>query len=617
MNEGFALLEVVNDGGGRPAHYRFLEVNPAFASLTGLATNAVVGHTLRDVFRHVDPSWPTHCETAITTKSPVRFAYHAPDLGKHIGVTIFSPAEGRIAAVLADITDRKSGEEAVSRYRMLSRHARESIMFLSRDGKILDANEATFRVHGYARDELIGMYLAALRPPESRGIVDAQITAALAGGILFDAQHLRKDGSRFDVEVSALSARAEGEWMIMCIIRDISERKRLEAGLRESEARFRTIFEQAPVGIAVSGTDGTLFECNPSMRRTLGYDRTELAGTTLEQVTPPGDGDSWRDVFRRLLQNPSRPVASEKQYIHKDGHRIWGSLIATLLPARAGMPPLVISMFQDVSERKAAEEEILRLNLELERRVAQRTEQLRAINRELEAFSYSVSHDLKAPLRAIQGFSIAMTEDCSAQLDDQARHYLSRITEASARMNQLIGDLMDLSRLSRQPLNRETIPMSALALEVVDELRASSPGHAPEIRIEEGLTASADPNLIKVVLLNLIGNAWKYTGRTTSPVIEFGLLGAEFFVRDNGAGFPMQHAGKLFSPFQRLHSEEEFPGTGVGLATVQRIINRHGGTIRAEAEVDKGATFLFSLGCTPTRPSSVPTLVLRPAKEMQ
>jgi light-regulated signal transduction histidine kinase (bacteriophytochrome) len=225
-------------------------------------------------------------------------------------------------------------------------------------------------------------------------------------------------------------------------------------------------------------------------------------------------------------------------------------------------------------------------------------EELERTNRELDAFSYSVSHDLRAPLRAIDGFSSALDKEFGEGLHEHGRHYLGRIRAGVARMSDLIEDLLGLARISRAPLARQPVDLSGIARSVAAELASRPPGRVVEVRIEEGLSADADPRLATVALENLIGNAWKFTGKRDEPRIEVGrapAAGRAFFVRDNGAGFDMAHADRLFGPFQRLHSEAEFEGTGIGLATVQRIVRRHGGRIWAEGEPGKGATFHFTL----------------------
>ena len=284
----------------------------------------------------------------------------------------------------------------------------------------------------------------------------------------------------------------------------------------------------------------------------------------------------------------------------------FNEMLDEMAKARASLQSSNAALKSEVEERRAAEialkeseDNVLRLNAELEQRVLNRTAQLEVANKELESFSYSVSHDLRAPLRAIDGFSQALVEDYRDQLDETAKDYLNRVRAAAQKMGNLIDDLLKLSRVSRSDITLLSVDLSAMIKTIFEDLQSSDPARAVQVTITSGLHADCDPHLIKIALTNLASNAWKYTSKTERAEIEFGMRlsgnEAAFFIQDNGVGFDMAYAGKLFGAFQRLHSAGEFSGTGIGLATVKRVITRHGGRIWAEAAPGQGATFYFTL----------------------
>ena len=311
----------------------------------------------------------------------------------------------------------------------------------------------------------------------------------------------------------------------------------------------------------------------------------------------PEDRPVIAAAFRGVVESGT-PYDLDLRFRAADGRRLWVRTMARAI-SEGGKVVRVTGNIADITERKAAEDEIRRLNAELEERVVTRTAQRDAFNRELEAFAYSAAHDLRAPLRAIDGFSTILLEDAAERLTADDRHHLERVRAAAERMTRMIDDLMGLSKVARRPLLRREVDVSALAREVAEELRAAEPERRAELVVAPGMRAAADQALLRLVLAQLLGNAWKFTRRHAAARIEVGVTEAggerAFFVRDDGAGFDMASATQLFGAFQRFHAAGEFAGDGIGLATVQRLVLRHGGRVWAEAEVEKGATFYFTL----------------------
>lgn len=382
------------------------------------------------------------------------------------------------------------------------------------------------------------------------------------------------------------------------------ERKRVDAERQHADERLRSIAANIP---------GIVFEYRLRPNQTAAFEF--VSERALDLLEEPADALT-RDpkLMFKLVEPEYRRQLLRSMHVSRHTRSLWLSEMP--IRTRSGrirwvrgqsMPKYLDDgsvvwdgVIVDVTAQKQAEHAIQQLNEQLERRVADRTAQLSAANRELESFAYSVSHDLRAPLRSIEGFSRILMEEYGSALDATAANYLARVRNASQRMGQLIDDLLSLSRVTRSELKRVRTDLSAIAESVVQELRGETPERSVSVSIHPGLSCLADPSLIRIALYNLIGNAWKFTSRRADARIEFGALiqrnRTVYYVRDNGAGFDMEHAGKLFGAFQRLHSPRDFEGTGVGLATVSRIVDRHGGTVWAESVMDQGATFYFTLG---------------------
>ena len=358
------------------------------------------------------------------------------------------------------------------------------------------------------------------------------------------------------------------------------------------------IIESSNDAIIGKDLNSIITSWNKGAERIFGYTAGEMVGTSIMRLIPAERQEEEGQILGRIKRGES--VQHFETLRQTKGGRLI-DISVTVSPIRDAAGKIIgaSKIARDITERRRAEEEIRRLNAELEQRVIQRTAELEAANRELEAFSYSVSHDLRAPLRAVNGFAGIVLEDFGAQLPEEGRHYLERIRKGGQQMGQLIDDLLSFSRLSRQSVNLQTVQSARLVQNILDELKPQRDGRQIEITVGNLPACHGDPALLKQAWVNLISNAIKYTRGREPAVIEIGcaLENGEdvFFVRDNGAGFDMQYAKKLFGVFQRLHRADEFEGTGVGLAIVQRIIHRHGGRVWAQGEVNQGATFYFTL----------------------
>ncbi|WP_224363042.1 sensor histidine kinase [Hyalangium versicolor] len=392
----------------------------------------------------------------------------------------------------------------------------------------------------------------------------------------------------------------------MSLVRDMGKTRENEEEKRRTEERFELLVETAREGIWTIDAASRTTYVNRFLAEMLGYTVEEMLGRPIFTFMD----DEGRQLAQQKVEHRRQGVTEVHDFKlqRKDSTFIWTSISTSPIVDHQGSYLGALAMVTDITARRNAEEEVRKLNAELERRIAERTAQLEFSNRELEAFAYSVAHDLRAPLRSIASFSDALTEDCADRLDAVGLDYLRRIHGGARRMAELIDGILSLSRVNRTTLAASRCDLSALARSIGDLLQAQFPDRTVRFTVQEGLVDQGDQQLLRSVLENLLGNAWKFTRERPVAEIEFGVSPERgirtYFVKDNGAGFDMAYRDKLFGVFQRLHSQAEFEGNGVGLATVQRIIRRHGGRIWGTGQPGRGACFFFTLNELPLPPAT-------------
>jgi PAS domain S-box-containing protein len=499
-----------------------------------------------------------------------------------------------VAGALGNVTE---GLFQRSRLAAIVESSDDAIFSKSLDGIITSWNRGAERLLGYAAGEIVGSSMWLLIP-ESRREEESQAFERLKNGeriAAFETLRIRKNGAPVEVSVtlSPIESRSGKNLGISTIARDITairsaqralaRAKRAENKANEETARLAAIVESSDDAVFGKSLEGDIESWNGASERLFGYSAGEMIGSSMWTLIPESRRAEEARIFDRL-KHGERIRAFETLRRRKDGSEVEVSVTLSPIVDRTGNCIGISTIARDITKMQA----ILRAR-----------DAADAANKELESFSYSVAHDLRAPLRGIDGFCQALTEDCADKLDADGRKYLGFIRESAQLMARLIDEILSLSRVVRSEFHSETVDLSALAYSAYTRLARNELGRSIEIVIQPGLVAGGDAKLLALVFNNLMGNALKFTSKRSAARIEFGAISEDgrpvYFVRDNGAGFDMAYASKLFGVFQRLHSAHEFEGNGVGLATVQRVVDRHGGRAWAEGKVDAGATVYFTL----------------------
>jgi PAS domain S-box-containing protein len=521
----------------------------------------------------------------------------------HQTCTLVRDGQGRPAHFIVqaqDLSEHKAAEAALretkERFRATFEQAALGIAHIGLDGRMLRANRRLCEMHGYSRDELVGRPARDLMADQGASADPdiGKLMDGVAASYTAERRFLRRNGEVYPVRVSVTLVRSEeAQPYFISFIEDLSQHQADQRRIREQAE----MLDQANDAIVVHETDRTVRYWNKGAERLFGWGADEAIGRTFAELLGPDAGLDEAQL-RELLRR-GHWVGLVRCHA-ADGRLLDVERRFTVIHDDEGRPAAVLSVNTDATERLRAQRGLEDLNSLLEQRIRERTAQLEESNDELRIFAYSLAHDLRAPLAAIDGFSSELERRLGEGLDASGRHYLGRVRAGVRQMADLTEAMLSLTHLSQAPLLRQAVDLSATAQAWLHRMQEQHPQRVVEVRIAATPKVEGDVRLLADLMENLLGNAWKFTSQREGAVIEFGSERGEdgspvYFVRDNGAGFDAAYADKLFGPFQRLHTAAEFPGTGIGLAIVRKIVTRHGGRVWAESRVSQGATFFFTL----------------------
>jgi PAS domain S-box-containing protein len=603
----------------RPAldrHLPWLAVNDRFCEITGYAREELLRLSTADLTMPDDREAAARDNERLMRGEVSSYTREKRIVRKDgtpvwlvISIASVRDAEGRPHSIIAthqDVTARKLAEdrlrESEERLRAIIAAEPECVKIIAADGTLLDMNPAGLRMlEAGSLEEVKRRPLTSYVAPayqDAFARLHQRVMRGESGTLEFEAVGLAKSRRWLETHAVPLRDASGNIYALLGVTRDVTENRKAQEALASERNLLRAIIDNLPDHIHVKDRDLRIMLANEAWIKARAAGRRELGMTVHDLLSHERalmvDAEDRAVMESGRASVPRETVREDPQY----GKRVF---LTTKTPLRnpAGHAIGTVAISRDITDLRRRALEVEKLNAALEARVAERTAELTAANQELESFAYSVSHDRRAPLRYIEGLAAALQQDYAKRLDATGRDYLERVRAAALRMGYLIEDLLRLSQVTRMELHKSEVDLSALAGEIAEELQREHPGRKVTFRISPGLRARGDRGLLRSALANLIQNAWKFTGTSRTATIEFGARrqdGASvYFVRDDGAGFDMAQAGRLFGAFQRLHAERDFPGTGIGLATVRRVMRRHGGDAWAESEVGKGATFFFTL----------------------